>query len=59
MDASKVSDLSEIKRSGIGLCGKAPPVLIPAGAAPGMGFALLRDLDGGVLQPVDLHQLEQ
>jgi hypothetical protein len=30
MDASKVSDLSEIKRSGIGLRGNAPPVLIPA-----------------------------
>jgi|BarGraIncu00222A_1022003.scaffolds.fasta_scaffold01134_3 hypothetical protein len=30
MDASKVSDLSEIKRSGIGLCGNAPSVLIPA-----------------------------
>jgi hypothetical protein len=30
MDASKVPDLSEIKRSGIWLCGNAPPVLIPA-----------------------------
>ena len=54
MDASKVPDLSEIKRSGIWLCGNVPPVLIPADGselsqtAIDYGTALAKSINGKI-----------